>query len=300
MNRYTASGLAAIALWSVTVGLARSLSEKVGPLAGGACVYLVGGVFCLLRLRGSCLSPARLSALPRRYVFGCGGLFVLYLLSFYLAIGLAADRGQVLAVGLANYLWPTFTILFSLVLLGKRAGALLVPGTAAALAGVALVMAEGAGVAPASIATLAADSGRSGLPAAVLLASAGAVMWALYSNLTSRWMGDSAGGAVALFMLVTGIVLLGLSLAHGPAGSWDGRACVEAACLGLATGAGYECWEAAMRKGDVALIGACSYFTPLLSTLFSCLYLGILPGAVLWLGCGLIVVGSLLSWLSVR
>ena len=280
----------------MTVGLARSLSERVGRVAGGAGVYLAAGALCRLRQggRGS-------GGLPARYIFGCGSLFVLYLLSFYLAIGLSADRAEVLGVGLANYLWPSLTILFSLALLGKTAGPLIIPGSLLALGGVLLAMSDGAGV---SISEMLAGAARR--PGVHLLAAFGAVLWALYSNLTARWMGGRSESAVGSFMMTTGAALLGLAvLGLGPGGggsffgSWTPAAAGEALALGLATAAGYECWEASMRKGDVALVAAASYFTPLLSTIFSCLYLGVRPGTGLWAGCGLVVAGSLLSWRAV-
>ena len=68
---------------------------------------------------------------------------------------------------------------------------------------------------------------------------------------------------------------------------------------GLVTAIAYGAWEHAMRRGNLVFITACSYFTPLLSTLVSCLRLGVVPGARLWVGCGLLVAGSLLSWRSV-
>ena len=51
-----------------------------------------------------------------------------------------------------------------------------------------------------------------------------------------------------------------------------------------------------MRAGNVLLVVAGSYLTPLLSTIVSCAYLAVLPGPTLWLGCGTLIIGSLLSW----
>ena len=53
-----------------------------------------------------------------------------------------------------------------------------------------------------------------------------------------------------------------------------------------------------MRKGDLPFVAACSYFTPLLSTLVSCTYLQVMPGYELWAGCVVMVIGSLVSWRS--
>ncbi len=139
----TGGGLAAILLWSMTFGVARSLSERIGPLTAGASVYLLGGVLYLLWLAWRGTPVWQVLSLSRRYVWGCGFLFVFYTVVMYLAIGSAADRRQVLEIGLINYLWPTATILLSLVVLNKRASLLLVPGTVLALAGEFLALTQG-------------------------------------------------------------------------------------------------------------------------------------------------------------
>jgi len=207
---------------------------------------------------------------------------------------MAANRRQVLEIGLLNYLWPALTILFSLLLLHKKGNFILVPGTLLALSGVFLVLTQGQSV---SLTSLAGNV--AGNPAAYALGLAAAVSWGLYSNLTRRWGGPQARGAVELFILVTGIVFLLLFWLTGEGRAWTWRAGLEVSFMGLATALAYILWDLAMRKGDIVFVAACSYFTPFLSTLLSCLYLQVTAGISLWLGCLLIVAGSLLSWVSV-
>jgi hypothetical protein len=71
----------------MTFALARSLSERLGPLTAGACVYLAGGLLCLLPLLWRGALRQQFLRLSRRYVFGCGFLFVLYTVLIYLAVG---------------------------------------------------------------------------------------------------------------------------------------------------------------------------------------------------------------------
>jgi drug/metabolite transporter (DMT)-like permease len=82
-------------------------------------------------------------------------------------------------------------------------------------------------------------------------------------------------------------------------GIWTIRAGMEAVALAGMTATAYVWWDLAMRRGHVIFVAACSYFTPLLSTVVSCLYLGVRPGHTLWIGCGLLVGGSLVTWRSV-
>jgi drug/metabolite transporter (DMT)-like permease len=81
---------------------------------------------------------------------------------------------------------------------------------------------------------------------------------------------------------------------------WNFRTVAEVAFLGLATALAYVFWDLSMRTGNLVLVAASSYLTPLFSTVVSCLYLGVQPRVGLWLGCGVIIAGSFLSWLSIR
>lgn len=291
----TLVGLLALVLWSASVALGRSLSEQLGPLTTAAAVYLIDGVFCLAVLgqkRRKVTAPE--PPFSRLYLWGCGSLFALYMFAFYQALGLAADRLQVLEIGMINYLWPSLTILFSLLLLGHQAHLLLIPGTLLALGGIFLVLTHETDLSWTSfVHHLDAN------PLAYLLALVAALSWGLYSNLTRRWAGAGSRSAVPWFMFATGILLFFLRLSKPEPNAWTFRAGTELLSLALATALGYLGWDLAMRKGNVALVVACSYFTPLLSTLVSCAYLGIAASVRLWVGGLAIVAGSLISWVSI-
>jgi drug/metabolite transporter (DMT)-like permease len=290
----TAGGLGAIFLWSTTVAVARSLGEALGGVTAAAAVFGVSGLLALASLAPRARRRRAILQLPRRYLVGCGLLFTAYMLLLFVALGLAEGRARVLEVGLLNYLWPILTLLFSVPLLGRRAGPLLWPGTALALGGVVLVLTAGAGVTWASFAgNLARD------PAAYGMGMLAAVAWALYSNLARRWAGGRDVGAVDLFLPVTAVVLGAVAALVPEPRAWSARAILEAVFLGCATYAGYGLWDRAMRRGDVVLVAAVSYLTPLLSTLVSCLYLAVVPARELWVGCVLLVAGSVLSWRAV-
>ena len=119
------------------------------------------------------------------------------------------------------------------------------------------------------------------------------------NNSAGRGSSGEARGAVELFILVTGLAFLLLLWLTGEGRVWTWRAGFEVTFMGLATALAYILWDLAMRKGDIVFVAACSNFTPFLSTLLSCLYLRVAAGISLWLGCGLIVAGTLLSWRSV-
>jgi len=290
----TIGGFVAIVLWSTTVAFARSLSEQLGPLTAAAAVYGVSGAIATVRLLSAGDGVRRIRGLPLAYLAGCGFLFVSYMLLLFLAVGLAEGHQQVLEVGLLNYLWPALTILLSVAILKKRASLLLFPATLLALSGVVVVLTQGTHVSwPSFCQNLAAN------PIAYSLGLAAAVSWAFYSVLARRWAGGEGRGAVDLFLPTTaGVLLLVCFFADEPR-AWSPSTLGEAVFLGVATYLAYGLWDTAMRTGNVVLVAAGSYLTPFLSTVVSCLYLSIPTQSSLWVGCGMLVAGSLLSWLSV-
>ncbi|MGV8038994.1 MAG: aromatic amino acid DMT transporter YddG [Thermoanaerobaculaceae bacterium] len=288
-RRATALGVAAIVLWGSTVAFGRSLTAQLGPIRAAGAVYALCAAISLGLLL---VRPARLREalrLPRRYLLVCGALFVLYVVCFYLALGLSAGAQQAIEVGTVNYLWPAATVVLSVPILGVRARWTLWPGVLLALAGIAGATLSGRGW------TLAASwesLRRDWLP--YLLALAGALVWALYSNLSRRWAGGAGAGAVPLFMVATALVMVPLALAHpGAAPQWTLRTVAELVYLGVfPTTLGYAFWEVAMRRGNILRVATLSYFTPLLAAAIAAAYLGAVPGPGLWLGCALVVAGA--------
>lgn len=290
---YTLLGLVAILIWSTTVALGRSAAEHLGPLTTATLIYLLGGTLSCLYWAASHTTP-RFSSLDRRYLVGCGALFVIYQFSIYVGLGTARNRTQVLGVGLLNYLWPMLTLVFSLLLLRIKATALVIPGVLAATAGVFFVVTQGESLAQ----VFATGSGQSLIPYGLGL-SAG-VSWGLYSALSRKWAGDAEGGAAPLFMLATAIVLGALRFAFREHSTWASRAMLELLYLAIGPNIAYIFWERAMQKGDIILVASFSYVTPLLSTIISSLYLGVALGWRLGLGCALIMAGALACNLAVR
>jgi drug/metabolite transporter (DMT)-like permease len=291
----TLGGILAILIWSTSVALGRSLARQMGPLTAAAVVYTFGGLLALAwqvarRPQGLSL----MLRLPAAYLVGCGGLFIFYTAAFFLALGLADDHRQSIALGLVNYLWPALTILLSVPILKARARWLLVPGTLLALTGVALVLSHGQSLPLDAIPKALAQN-----PVALGFALAAAMAWALYSNLARLWGAAEGTGAVPLFVLASGLVLLTIRCLRPEPGSFHPRVLCEAGLMGLTVPISYACWDRAMRQGDMRLVTACSYLTPLLSTLFAAAYLRVSPTPGMWLGCAALVAGSLASWWAV-
>jgi drug/metabolite transporter (DMT)-like permease len=280
-------GILSIVIWSSVIAFSRSLTEQLGPFTSGAAVYLAGGALSvglmLIRHRG--LGWVR--GFAPRYLWVCGGLFVLYEIGLYLAIGYAASRQQVLEVGLINYLWIGFTFAFAVPVLRKKARWSLVAGVLVALAGVAIAALPR----DYSLAELRANLAQHGAPYACALVCA--LSWGLYSNLSRKWAADSGASAVPLFLLATGLALLVIRLFVAEQSSFGAGNLLELIYMVVfPTVLGYIFWDLAMRKGNLILIASLSFAIPLASTLISSALLRVAVAPNLWLACLLVIAGA--------
>ena len=294
--RYSLLGLVAILLWSTTIAFSRSLTEQLGTLTAAFWIYTLAGLLGMLM---AILQPGgswrKMFSLPRSYLWGCGALFVIYIAALYLAVGSASNRTQVIAVGLLNYLWPGLSLAFSVPILKRKASPWLAAGIVLALAGVWLATTAGSSDSDNALAFISAGSL---LPYSLALLAAAS--WGLYSNLSRRWGGEEEGGAVPLFLLASGLLLGILRLASPETSTWSTSALLELGYMALLPGMlAYVLWDVAVRKGNLILVASLSYLTPLLSTLFTILVLGVQPGPGLWIGALMVVAGALVCKQSI-
>jgi drug/metabolite transporter (DMT)-like permease len=279
--RATALGLAAIVLWSTTVAVFRSLAEQLDVFSAGALAYLsAGAIGCgVLVARGRLVPFLRGASV--KYLLGCGFLMTAHTMLLFSAIGFAETRAQVVVATVANYLWPALTLLCSVLVLGFKARpAGLALGTIAGIGGVVIAVCSDATGFHGELFT-----GSSGVTA--LVAAGGAVCWALYSVVGRRWGADSGDGGMPLFLLAAGLVLLGARFVHGEHSHFSGRVFLEAGyMIVFPTLLAYVCWDVAARRGNLALIAAGSYLTPLLSIGVTWLYLDVPVASMQWVGAG--------------
>ncbi|WP_346828003.1 aromatic amino acid DMT transporter YddG [Serratia inhibens] len=285
----TLLGLLAILLWSSVVGLIRSVSEGLGPIGGAAMIYSVSALFLLLVLR-----LPNLRHFPRLYLILGSLLFVSYEICLSLSLGYANTRLQAIEVGMINYLWPCFTVLMALVFNGQKAKWWLLPGLLLSLFGIGWIMSGEGGWSPAQM----LENVRSN-PLSYALAFGGAVIWALYCNLTKKIAQGSNG--VVLFITLTAVALwlkYAFSDESGLQFTWP--VSLTLLCAGMAMGAGYAAWNVGILHGNMTLLATVSYFTPVLSAVFAALVLETSLTVSFWQGVVMVTLGSLICWRATR
>ncbi|WP_019454838.1 aromatic amino acid DMT transporter YddG [Serratia surfactantfaciens] len=288
-TRATLFGLLAIVLWSSVVGLIRSVSEGLGPIGGAAMIYSVSAAFLLVAL-----GVPKWRSFPRPYLIVGSLLFVSYEICLSLSLGYANTRLQAIEVGMINYLWPCFTVLMALALNGQRAKWWLLPGLLLSLFGIGWIMSGEGGWSPAQMLANVRSN-----PLSYALAFSGAVIWALYCNLTKKIAQGSNG--VVLFIVLTALALwLKYAFSTESGMQFNVGVTVTLLCAGVAMGAGYAAWNVGILHGNMTLLATVSYFTPVLSAVFAALVLHTSLTVNFWQGVAMVILGSLICWRATR
>jgi drug/metabolite transporter (DMT)-like permease len=277
-------GLTAILMWSLLAVLTVA-TGKVPAFQLAAMTFAIGALVAPLTWIGRPEAIGALRQQPIAWIVGVGGLFGYHAL-YFLALRLAPPA----EAGLLNYLRPLLIVLFSSLLPGERLAPHHIIGAVLGLAGTVLLFAgNSSGFSPGQLPGLIA-------------AFVAAFVWAAYSVM-SRKLKSVPTDAVAGFCLATALLaavvhgLVEVTVWPDTLSQW-----LAIAALGIGpVGAAFYAWDIGMKRGDIRVLGAASYATPLLSTAFLILAgfakasASIAIAAVLIAGGGLIAAEDMLS-----
>ena len=275
----TLIGLTAIVMWSLLAVLTVA-TGKIPAFQLAAMTFAIGA---LAAMASWIVRPAAVSALRQPlavWAVGVGGLFGYHAL-YFLALRLAPPA----EAGLLNYLWPLLIVLFSSLLPGERLKAHHVVGALLGLAGTVLLFAGSTGV----------QYQPTQIPGFVA-AFVAAFVWAAYSVM-SRKLKAVPTDAVAGFCLVTAMLAAVIhrffetTIWPESLGQW-----LATIALGVGpVGAAFYVWDIGMKRGDIRVLGAASYATPLLSTAFLIMAGFATPSATIAIAAVLIAGGGLIA-----
>jgi len=273
------AGLAAIALWGALASLAVA-AGPIPPFQMVAMTFALGAGLGFVRAAWAGRAGRALLRWPAPvWALGVGGLFGYHAL-YFAALQLAPPA----EANLVNYLWPLLIVLLAAPFAGAGLRWPHLAGAVLGLAGVG-VLALGRGV---------AFEAQHALGYALALGCA--FVWSGYSVLSRRF-GDTPTDAVAAFCAASAVLSLLCHLAFETTRWPDSYLAWGAVVLlGLGpTGAAFYLWDHAVKRGDIGLLGALSYATPILSTALLVL-LGLAP--LTWtlpIAGALVVAGAVLA-----
>jgi drug/metabolite transporter (DMT)-like permease len=247
----TLIGLTAILMWSL-LSVMTVATGKIPAFQLAAMTFAIGAAVAFTSFL---FRPSAFAAMKQplaAWIVGVGGLFGYHAL-YFLALRYAPPA----EAGLLNYLWPLLIVLFSSLLPGERLFAHHIIGALLGLAGTVLLFTgNGTSFAPGQIPGLIA-------------AFVAAFVWAAYSVMSRRLKAvptDAVAGFCAATALLAAIVHVLVEKTV-----WPETATQWLAIIGLGVGpvgAAFFTWDIGMKRGDIRVLGAASYATPLLSTAF--------------------------------
>ncbi|MFO1032687.1 MAG: EamA family transporter [Hyphomicrobiales bacterium] len=249
--RATLIGFTAVLMWAV-LALLSALSGQIPPFQLAAMTFLVGGLVGPLSWVFRPQAARALRQDWKAWAVGVGGLFGYHFVYFS-----AIRAAPPVEVSLIAYLWPLFLVVFSAFLPGERLKSHHVLGVLLGLAGAVLVISRG------DVRQLLPH-----LSFGHVLAFACAFIWSAYSVL-SRRLERVPTDAVAGFCLVTALLAFLCHLAFEVT-VWPDNTSQWLAVLGLGlfpVGLAFYTWDHGVKHGDIMVLGAASYASPLLSTL---------------------------------
>ena len=170
----------------------------------------------------------------------------------------------------------------------------MIPGLALSLLGVCWVLGGEQGLQVNEIIRNVVSS-----PLSYALAFAGAFIWAAYCTVTSKYAKGQNG--ITLFVLLTALSLwVKYALSDQPEMVFSVPVVVKLLMCGVALGLGYASWNIGILHGNVTVLAAVSYFTPVLSAALAALLLSAPLSFSFWQGAIMVCVGSLLCWYATR
>ena len=275
----TLVGLTAIVMWSLLAALTVA-TGRVPPFQLLAMTFAIGACVGPLTWlwRPSAMRALRQPLLV--WLVGIGGLFGYHAL-YFLALRLAPPA----EAGLLNYLWPLLIVLLSSFLPGERLAPHHIVGAVLGFAGTILLFAGNGGGPP----------NPAHIPG-FIAAFVAAFVWAGYSVM-SRKFAAVPTDAVAGFCLATAVLAaichFVLETTIWPENMMQWLAIVA---LGIGpVGIAFFVWDIGMKRGDIRVLGAASYATPVLSTAFLILAGFAKPTATLAIAAALIAGGGLIA-----
>jgi drug/metabolite transporter (DMT)-like permease len=275
----TLIGLTAILMWSLLAALTVA-TEKIPAFQLAAMTFAVGALVGPLTWIGRPDAVRALLQPPLAWIVGVGGLFGYHAL-YFLALRFAPPA----EAGLLNYLWPLLIVLFSSLLPGERLAPHHLIGAVLGLTGTVLLFAGNSG----------GDFAPGQVPG-LIAAFVAAFVWAAYSVM-SRKLKSVPTDAVAGSCLVTALLAAAVHEVVEVT-VWPDTMTQWLAILALGVGpvgAAFYAWDIGMKRGDIRVLGAASYATPLFSTAFLILAGFAKPSANIAIAALLIAGGGLIA-----
>jgi drug/metabolite transporter (DMT)-like permease len=301
-NLATFAGILAILIWSTNIAFSKSVMNNIGNYDAMFMIYFFGGIFMFLILLARFRREyfTKLGALGIRYYAGTGIFLFLNNTLLFLAIGLASNERELLIVTIINYLWPMLIYVVKIPIFHVRVKPLLfIVSVILGICGVILAFSQEYTLK--ELIEIIKNPKVNLL--AYMVALLNAVSWALYSNLTKKYIRDDDFAAIPVIFIISGLPFLFVQMIRGDfditslASLYTNPELIYT--IIFPTSLGYILWNVAIKKGNKDLVVSTSFILPFLSVLFIGLKFSTRIGMLTWIASIFLISSALLIYRAV-
>mgnify|MGYP000184837519 CR=1 FL=1 len=283
---YTLLGFLTIIIWGTSAIFTRNLSTGLGAYTSAALVNLIGGIVVLVTQLIKKEGLTGIREVPR-------SLFVIYTASSYVSMSMVQSDESVIVLVLIRFLWPLFTLIFTIPNLHARASLWLICSVALSFVGI-VVAKLGADIF--HLSSFADNILSGGDLAGYAMGFVVAISWGVYTNLVKKYVGTKKVDGVGIYMIVTAAILGIISIFMDEPRNFSVSLIGQILYAGIVVGAlANTLWNLSIKKGNMLLVVLVSNFLPIISTVMTSFMLGVGITVPIIIGSLLVVIGTLWS-----
>lgn len=285
---YTALGFLTLLIWGTSPAFTKILSSQLGGFTAAAVVNVIGGILVLLKQRFVDHQVTTFRQASKRYWFLCGSLFIVYTASSYISMAIVHNTQTVVTLVLIRFLWPLFTLLFTIPLLKQKASPWICAAVLVSLSGIVVAK---LGDSIRNVGNLFQTFSQDCW--AYVLCLVVAVSWGLYTNFTKKLLLHPEADGVGIFMLLSGIILGAISFCLPEPRLFNAQILWPLFYQSVVVSfLANILWNQAIIKGKMLAVVLASNFLPIISTVSSSLMLGISLNGYIIFGSLLVIAGT--------
>lgn len=288
-RKYTVMGFITILIWGTSAVFTRTLSTNLGAYTAAALVNFIGGIAVLSwqLITGSGIKDIK--KVPRIYWVLCGFLFILYTSTSYVSMRMVKQEEVVITLVLIRFLWPLFTLIFTIPILKQKASPWLFGGILLSFMGIVVAK---LGNQIFDLSNFVQNVARGGDLPGLLLGFVVAISWGLYTNFTKKFIGTKDVDGVGIYMVGSGIILGIIAIFSKEPRNFTPSIIAQVAYASImVTCIANVMWNMSIKRGNMLLVVLVSNFLPIISTVMTSLMLGVAITVPIIVGSILVVAG---------
>jgi drug/metabolite transporter (DMT)-like permease len=295
-TKYTLIGVVTLLLWASNLPFMKRCSEDLGPFTTGFIQFFPGGLLGLVVNKFIFKQSIKNNSFFKNKRFYFRILLLLGNIVFLFSALHIVERKNLPLITLINYLWPTSTMLLSVIILKQKCNkALLIFGS------ILVVIGLGIDILGTHIFEIINSSQSMNTILGSIFALIGGSFWALYAVMNRKWgalAGESA--AIPFIMLASSISLIPLIFIFEKSPVISNEIIFPSLYLMISPYIANLCWDLGTRRGNIVILSLLADALPWASLTVASLYLGITIGKETWISAVVIVAGALISRYSLR